>query len=437
MTTTNFYECMNELVTDARFRSLAVTQNFENFLGANGINEAENMYTFGWLLDPRGSHGLKDTFLREFMINAWTLIHGQYGEAYKGFKGSKFYTGMNPVALQATTFASAFIDRTLTKTLPAADMVITDVATKTLIVVNNRFEEAACAKAWTHFNTAEYSYFENKLFITFAGEAQTVKDCQWMYMNNEWLINLCTSVIECPQYANQKVTATLRDFYQFLTGSQFGANHEAIADHSASLIADYFTVIRDLRAYKAEKVANVALVDITPREYATTYAGKISEKEYTVLSLYWAYRNTFQTFFQLCDLEAVTHDVARQVGKKPYRFDRTFVRNGLRFTPCFEKFGAESSFFNEIFDVEAVMDMGKNLSLNLVVNKSSWDRLTAGQRETIQKNFGFTGVVLSDRVIVWNSFYRQDWMKKDMGSEIAGVFEKINTWVSALAIKVA
>lgn len=437
MTTTNFYEAMNELVTDARFRSLAVTQNFENFLGTNGINEAENMYTLSWLLDPRGSHGLKDTFLREFMINAWTMIHGQYGEAYKGFKSSKFYTGMNPVALQATTFAAAFIDRTLTKSFIAADLVITDVATKTLIVVNNRFEDAACTKALAHFNAAEYSYFENKLFVTFSGEAQTVKDCQWMYMNNEWLINLCTSVIECPQYANQKVTGTLRDFYQFLTGSQYGTNHEAIADHSASLIADYFAVIRDLRSYKTEKISSVALVDITPREYVTTYAGKISEREYSVLSLFWAYRNTFQTFFQLCDLEAVTHDVARMIGKKDYRFDRTFVRNGLRFTPSFEKFGAETSFFNTIFDVEAVMDMGKNLSLNLVVNKPSWDRLTTGQRETIQKNFGFTGVVLSDRVIVWNSFYRQDWMKKDMGSEIVGVFEKINTWVSALSIKAA
>lgn len=436
-TTTNFYESLNELVTDTRFRTLTVTQNFENFMGANGINEAENMYTFGWLLDPRGSHGLKDTFLRELMINAWTMIHGQYGEGYKGFKGSKFYTGLSAVALQSSTFANAFIDRTVVRTHPGCDMVITDVATKTLIVVNNRYEEAACTKAHTAFSAAEYSYFENKLFITFSSEAQTVKGCQWMYMNNEWLINLCTSLIECPQYANQKVTATLRDFYQFLTGSQYGTNHEAIADYSASLISDYFTTIRDLRAYKAEKVANVALVDITPREYATVYNGKISEKEYGVLSLYWAYRNTFQTFFQLCDLEAVTHDVARMVEKKAYRFDRTFVRNGLRFTPCFEKLGGATSFFNTIFDVEAVMDMGKNLSMNLVVNKASWDRLSVGQRETIQKNFGFTGVVLSDRVIVWNSFYKQDWMKKDLGTEIVSVFEKVNTWLAGLAIKAA
>src|SRR4051812_47043864 len=98
-TTTNFYESLNELVTDTRFRTLTVTQNFENFMGANGINEAENMYTFGWLLDPRGSHGLKDTFLRELMINAWTMIHGQNTEAYKAFKGSKFYTGLSAVAL--------------------------------------------------------------------------------------------------------------------------------------------------------------------------------------------------------------------------------------------------------------------------------------------------------------------------------------------------
>jgi hypothetical protein len=435
--TMNFYESLNELVTDTRFRTLAVTQNFENFLGASGINEAENMHTFGWLLDPRGSHGLQDTFLREFMINAWTLVHGQYGDTYKAFKGSKFYTGMNPVVLQSATFANAFIDRTMTRTYPGADMVITDVATKTLIVMNNRFDEVTCSKVHAHFTSAEYGHFENKVFVTYSGEAQTVRDCQWMYMNNDWLINLCTALIECPQYANQKVTATLRDFYQFLTGSQYGANHEMIADYSASLISDYYTVLRDLRAFKAEKIQTTALVNITPREFASTYAGKISEREYSVLSLFWSYRNTFRTFFEICDLEAVTHDVARMVEKKPYRFDRTFVRNGLRFTPSFDKFGSEASFLNTIFDVEAVMDMGKNLSLNLVINKSSWDRLSVGQRETIQKNFGFTGCILSDRVIVWNSFYRQDWMKKDMGTEIVKVFEKVNAWFTGFGVKAA
>ncbi len=162
-----------------------------------------------------------------------------------------------------------------------------------------------------------------------------------------------------------------------------------------------------------QKIQTTALVNITPREFASAYAGKISEREYSVLSLFWSYRNTFRTFFEICDLEAVTYHVARMVEKKPYRFDRTFVRNGLRFTPSFDKFGSEASFLNTIFDVEAVMDMGKNLSLNLEINKSSWDRLSVGQRETIQKNFGFTGCILSDRVIVWNSFYRQDWMKKE------------------------
>jgi hypothetical protein len=437
MTTTNFYESLNELVTDTRFRTLAVTQNFESYLGTSGINEAENMYTFGWLLDPRGSHGLKDMFLRELMISAWSMIHGQYGDAYKAFKGSKFYTGISPVALQSATFANAYIDRTMVKTWAGADMVITDVATKTLIVINNRYEEGICNKAHAHFTSGEYNYFENKLFISFSGEVQTVKGCQWMYMNNEWLINLCTSVIECPQYANQKVTATLRDFYQFLTGCQYGTNHEAIAEYSATLMGDYYGILKDLRTYKAEKISNIALVDITPREYATQYAGKISEKEYSVLSLFWAYKNTFKTFFQLCDLEGVTHDVCRMVEKKQYRIDRTFVRNGLRFTPSFTKYGAETSFFNSIFDVEAVMDMGKNLSLNLVINKGSWDRLTVGQRETIQKNFGTTGVVLADRVIVWNAFYKQDWMKKDLGTEIVNVFEKVNTWISGLGIKAA
>jgi hypothetical protein len=437
VTKTNFHESLNEFVTDTRFRTLAVTQNFESYLGAHGINEAENMFTFGWLLDPRGSHGLKDTFFRELLINAWTMIHGHYGEAYKALKTSRYYMGMSPVWMQAQSFENAYLDRSMVKTYTAADMVMTDVANSTLVVINNRFDAVACEKAWTHFNSAEYASFENKLFITFSSEAQTVSGCKWMYMGNDWLINLCTGLIEAPQYANLRVTATLRDFYQFLTGCQYGTNHEMIADSSAGLISDYFTTIRDLKAYKAEKIADRALVDITPREYATMYQGKISEKEYTVLSLYWAYRNTFQTFFQLCDLEAVTHDVTRLIEKKPYRFDRTFVRNGLRFSPSFEKFGAETSFFNTIFDVEAVVDHGKNLSLNLVINKSSWDRLTVGQRETIQKNFGHTGIVLSDRVIVWNAFYNQDWMKKDLGTEIASVFEKVNSWFAVLSVKVA
>lgn len=437
MTTTNFYESLNELVTDTRFRTLAVTQNFESFFGMNGINEAQNMHTFGWLLDPRGSHGLGDTFMREFLVSAWSAIHGQYGETSRALKSSRFYTGMSPVWMQSRSFENAYLDRSLVRTYPAADMVITDVASKTLVVINNRFDAGLCEKAWTYFNTNEYAAFDHKLFITLDGVAQTITGGQWMHMGNEWLINLCTGLIEAPQYANLRVTATLRDFYQFLTGCQYGANHDVIAEASAGLISDYYAVVRDLRAYKAEKITDRALVDITPREYATMYQGKISEKEYTVLSLYWAYRNTFQTFFQLCDLEAVTHDVARMIEMKPYRFDRTFVRNGLRFSPAFDKFGAETSFFNTIFDVEAVMDMGKNLSLNLVVNKSSWDRLTVGQRETIQKNFGLTGVVLSDRVIVWNAFYKQDWMTKDLGKEIAHVFEKVNTWFSSLGIKAA
>lgn len=433
---TNFFEALNEFVTDVRFRTLAVTQNFESYLGAHGMNEAENMHTFGWLLDPRGSHGLRDTYLREFMLNAWTMIHGQYGKTSVALKESRYYTGLSPVALQSRSFASAHIDRTYGKTHKGCDMVITDIDSKTMIVINNRYEEAVCKDLYSHFASAPYAHFEHKLFVTFSAEAQSING-QWMYMNNDWLIGLTEGLLASPQYANEKVTGTLREFYQFLTGCQYGTSHEALAEASAGLVADYYDVICDLRNFRAEKISTVALTDICPREYATSYIGKLSDSEYGILSLYWAYRNTFQTFFQLCDLEGVTRDVTRMIEKKPYRFDRSFVRNGLRFTPSFERMGSEMSFFNTIFDLEAVVDHGKNLSMNLVVNKSSWDRLTASQRETIQKNFGWTGVVLSDRVIVWNAFYRQDWMKKDLGSEIVSVFERVNSWASSLGIKAA
>ncbi len=97
-------------------------------------------------------------------------------------------------------------------------------------------------------------FFDNKLFLSLDTEAGAQKDGHWMYMNNEWIINLCSDMIECPQYSNQKISSYLKDFYQFLTGTQFGTNHEAFADCSASLISDYYETIRELRSYKADAV---------------------------------------------------------------------------------------------------------------------------------------------------------------------------------------
>ncbi len=434
---TNFYDSLNDLTTDARFRSLAVTQNFESFLSKNGLNEAENMFTFSWLLQPKGSHGLQDVVLKEFVTTAWTMIHGQYGEASKAYKTSRFYTGLSPVMFQQMSLNNAFIDRECAKTVPGADMVITDVSSRIMVVVNNHFEKGNCEKVQAHFNSSEYKHFDYKIFLTFDMEAGNIKDGQWMYMSNEWLINLCTDIIECPQYSNQKITGQLKDFYQFLTGAQYGVSHEVIAENSASLVKDFYEVIKDFRTFKAEKISTVALIDINPREYATTYAGKISEKELSVLSLYWSYRNTFNTFFELSDLETVTRDLEKSVEQKSYNFDRTFIRNGLRFTPSFGKVKTDRTFMNTIFDVEMISDVNKNLCLSLVINKGAWDRLTVGQRETIQKDFGFTGSLLKDRVVVNSSYYKQDWKNKNLCQDIVSLFAKVDGYLGFIGIRAA
>jgi hypothetical protein len=437
MTTTNFYESLNEFVTDSRFRSLAVTQNFETFMNAQGINESENMHTFGWLLNPKGSHGLQDMFFKELLTTSWSKIHGQTTTNTKMNKGVNFYSYLSPVMLHNKSFCNAFIDREISKEVIGADIVITDVDSKIMIVINNRYNKINSDKVVTYFSAEKYNYFENKLFLSFDGEVQVVKDSPYIYMNNEWLINLCTNIIECPQYSNLKVTGQLKDFYQFLTGSQYGVSHQHIADYSATLVSDYCNVILDLKTLKAEKISNVALIDINPRDYASQYMGKISEKEYGILSLFWSYRNTFNTFFQLAELEAVNKDLNKMVDNKSYRFDRTFIRNGLCFTPCFDKIKGDRSFVNTIFDVEMVVDMNKNLSLGLVVNKCSWDRLTNVQRETIQKNFDFSTVLLNDRVMVWNHFYKQDWKAQDVCKEIVSAFEKVDMYLGKIGIRVA
>ena len=436
MSAKNFYESINELVTDSRFRSLAVSQNFETFLSGNGINEAENMRTFSWLLQPRGSHGLQDIFLKELLTSAWTMIHGQYGENLKSYKTSRFYTGLSPVMFQQTSFYNAFVDRDFVKNFSAADIVITDVDSKILVVVNNHYA-ADCKVAYDHFNSDEYRYFDYKLFLTFDPEVRAEKDCGWMYMKNEWIIDLCADLIEAPQYSNLKMMGYLNDFYQFLTGSQYGTTHSKIADYSASLVSDFYETIREFRGLKAEKIPGICLIDINPREYATKYIGKISEKEHELLSLYWSYRNTFNTFFDLTDLESVTRDLERTIENKSYRFDRTFIRNGLLFTPAFDKVKSDRAFMNRIFDVEMVLDMNKNLSLSLVINKASWDRLSVQQRETIQKDFKFTAGLLKDRVIVWDSFFKQNWKNKDLCKEIVSLFEKVDSYLAFIGIRAA
>jgi hypothetical protein len=435
MKMTNFYDSLNELVTDSRFRSLAVTQNFESFLGVDGINESENMKTFGWLLNPKGSHGLHDIFLKELFTTTWSMLHGQ--ATTRPIKGMNFYSKLSPITFQNASFAHTFVDQNINKEVVGADMVITDITSKIMLVINNRYSKSACDKVVSHFSSDKYKYFENKIFLSFDGEVQGTKDCTWMYMSNEWLINLCTNIIECPQYSNARVTGCLKDFYQFLTGSQYGVTHEHLAEYSASIISDYYDVISALKTFKAEKVNNVALIDINPRDYASLYFGKISEQEYGILSLFWSYKNTFNTFFQLAELEEVTRNLDKSVEGKSFGFNRTFIRNGLCFTPSFEKIKGDRTFINRIFDVEMTLDLNKNLSLGLVVNKDAWDRLNHSQRESVQKNFDFSSVLLNDRVMVWNRFYKEEWNKQDLAKEIISTFEKVDMYIGKIGMRVA
>ncbi len=437
MTTTNFHESLNELVTDARFRSLALTKNFESFLDIYGINEAETMHTFSWFMAPKGSHGFNDVFMKEFLTNAWTMIHGQYGAHTKTFASSKFYTNLSPVAFQHTSFMNTFIDRDMVKEVAGADIVITDVATKVLVVINNKFNQAHCDKAVAYFGAEKFNFFENKIFVSFDGEAQASTGSQWMYMNNEWLINVCANLIEGQQGGNWKANGIVKEYYQFLTGTPWGTSHEQFAEASATLIADYYDVITTLKTYKTEVNPGVALIDINPREYATTYFGKVSQKEYEILSLYWSHRNTFNTFFQAAELEAATKNLAKTIEGKSYGIDRTYIRNGLSFTPSFAAYRADKAFMNTIFDVEMVWDMNKNLNIGLVVNKASWDKLTAVQRHAIKKDFGFTSDLLNDRVTVASTFFKQDWKNQDLTKVVTNYFDKVHGYLGNIGVRVA
>jgi len=433
----SFYESLNELVTDSRFRNLSVAQNFENILSNSGMNESENMYMYGWLINPNASHGLQDVFLKELIVTAWTNIHCQQSSQAKILKSSKFFTTLSPLTIQNASFNSAFVDTEIKKEIHCADIVITDISSKVLLVINNKYNKANCDKAHATFTNEKYRTFENKVFLTCDIEAQATKDSNWIYVSNEWLINLCANIIECPQYASLKVTSYLKDYYQFLTGSQHGTTHQHLAENASSLITDYYATICDLKKMKAEKIPGTCLIDINPRDCVSIYEGKITASEQGVLTLFWSYRNTFNTFFQVAELEAVTRNLESMIASKPFSFDRSFIRNGLKFTPAFNKAKMDRAFINTIFDVEMIQDTSKNLVLSLVVNKCAWDKLSTSKREIIQKNFDVSNVMLKDRVIVWNSFYKQDWKNKDLCNDIVTVFEKVDSYLSNVGLRVA
>lgn len=228
-----------------------------------------------------------------------------------------------------------------------------------MVDINNKYNKVNRDKAVAYFTADTFNFFENKIFVTFDGQIQANKDSSWMYMSNEWIINLCANIIDCPQYSNQKVTSYLKDFYQFLTGSQYGTSHNYIAESSAGIISDYYEVITQLKTFKAEKVKDVALFDITPIDYASIYNGKISEKEYSVIALCWAYKNTFNTFFQLAALELVTRNLEDITTKKTYSVDSTFIRNGLRFNAFYGEVRSDKAFMNSLFSFEMIQDLNK------------------------------------------------------------------------------
>ena len=119
MSSTNFYESLNELVTDSRFRGFSVSQNFENFFNVNGINECETMHAFSWFVNPNGSHGLRDTFYKEFLTTCWGMVHGQYQTEAKALKDTHFYKNISPLFIEKTSFVNTYVDRDMKKTYTA------------------------------------------------------------------------------------------------------------------------------------------------------------------------------------------------------------------------------------------------------------------------------------------------------------------------------
>jgi hypothetical protein len=430
----NLLASLNDLVTDTRFRKLAITQNFESIMNEYGINESENATVLSWLLNPKGSHGLQDLFLKEMMTAAWSMIASSTRPEYKVFKTWSFFNQISPLSIQEGSYREAHLDREVKREYRGADMVITDDSQKIMIVLNNRFDKADCDKAYKHFSGKEYACFENKIFISLDAEVQTLETSTWMYMNNEWIINLCTTILE--QGTEKKAIRYVADLYQLLTGSAYGEAAQEVREACATLVAAYSQTLVDLKNYKSERVPGKALITVNPREYAVATQGKGSKMDQEILSLYWTYRNTFNTFFQMVEMEGVTRLLDKAVEKKSYAFERTLTRNGLSYSPKFSHLGFQQEIMNQIFDVELTQDWNKNYCLNVVVNKVAWDKLTVSQRDVIQKNLDWTGTISQDRTTVWSKYYKAE-QKGDFSKEISGWFERIEGYVKTTFVKAA
>lgn len=75
--------------------------------------------------------------------------------------------------------------------------------------------------------------------------------------------------------------------------------------------------------------------------------------------------------------------------------------------------------------------------LALVVNKASWDKLTAVQRNAIKKDFGFTSDLLNDRVTVASTFFKQDWKNQDLSKVVTNYFDKVHGYLGNIGVRVA
>jgi hypothetical protein len=432
MESKSFIDSLNELVTDARFRQLTLTQNFEGFFNEFGINESENAHVLSWFLNPHGSHGLQDIFFKEMLTTAWTTVHARQGAQLRETELSAFYARVSPLFIQQTSFMTAFIDREVKAQYRAADMVITDQGSRMLVVVNNRFDQAECERAYRYFSGPEFRAFEHKIFISFDRSVEAAGVKEWMHMGTEWMVELCATLIEGQRGMTSTARTYLMDLYAFLTGTCYGRTQERSAEFSASLVAGYYQTLVNLRDYRCEKHPTRTIVSLRPYEVATLAAGTLSETELQIVSLYWAHRNTFNTFFGIVELEAVAREIVGMTEKRDYRIDRAFVRGGLRLGHT-----SAQEIQGRIFDVELVQDWNKNLGLRLMVNKEQWERLTIRQREVVMKNLSWNGVALSERTNVWAKHYRQDWKGTELAKEVVALFDRVESLMSNAFTRVA
>jgi hypothetical protein len=431
MQMSSFRSRLSTLVTDERFKNIITTRNLESYYDVNGVNEAQNVYTLCWFLNPKGSHGLGDIFAREFVRHSWSTIHCNNLDTYNHLKAIPFYRDQDALKIENMNMGTCLIERTYQKDFPAVNFVMTDINTRMMIVVNNFYQASDCQDAYNYFSSDKFNYFTNKIFITFDRIAAELSNQNWLYLDNSWIINLTSHLINCPQFNNERVNGQLKEFFHFLTGTPYGMSHDYFAETYSGLVRDYYDTIVELRNYRPEGVSDKALVDISPITLATQYMKNIPAGDIEILNLFWANRSTFKTFFQIADYESVTKSVYKYVEKKNYTIDCQYTRNGLVFIP------ALNSNLDRLFMIETIWDMNDRLCLNLVINKSVWDRIPVAQRKVLSQKFNINADILRDRFIVNSLYFKNEWKSKDIGQEVINLCDKIHLTLQSLVIRAA